>query len=67
MSLSKGPLSNALSRAIVVHAAWHVSPEMAKAHGVLGRRDGSFALSQASLPEILQRLGSRHLIYADKI
>jgi hypothetical protein len=58
---------NALSRAIVVHAAWYVSPEMATRHGVLGRSEGCFALSNASLPEVLQRLGSSHLIYADKI
>jgi hypothetical protein len=58
---------NALSRAIVVHAAWYVSPEMAKAHGVLGRSEGCFALSGASLPEVLQRLGPGHLIYADKV
>jgi L,D-transpeptidase-like protein len=58
---------NALSRAIVVHAAWYVSPEMARTHGVLGRSEGCFALSNASLPDVLQRLGSSHLIYADKI
>jgi hypothetical protein len=34
---------------------------------VLGRSEGCFALSQASLPQVLQRLGSGHLIYADKI
>jgi hypothetical protein len=59
--------NNALSRAIVVHAAWYVSPEMARTHGVLGRSEGCFALSNASLPEVLQRLGSGHLIYADKV
>jgi hypothetical protein len=58
---------NALARAIVVHAAWYVSPEMAKTHGVLGRSEGCFALSDAGLPEVLARLGSGHLIYADKI
>jgi hypothetical protein len=58
--------SNALSRAIVVHAAWYVSPEMARAHGVLGRSEGCFALSNASIPEVLARLGSGRLIYADK-
>ena len=58
---------NALSRAIVVHAAWYVSPEMAKTHGVLGRSEGCFALSDTSLPEVLQRLGSGRLIYADKV
>jgi hypothetical protein len=58
---------NALSRAIVVHAAWYVSPEMAKTHGVLGRSEGCFALSNTNLPEVLTRLGSGHLIYADKV
>jgi len=59
--------NNALPRAIVVHAAWYVSPEMAKTHGVLGRSEGCFALSNANLPEVLARLGSGHLIYADKV
>ena len=59
--------NNALSRAIVVHAAWYVSPEMANTHGVLGRSEGCFALSNTSLPEVLQRVGSGHLIYADKV
>lgn len=58
--------SNAFSRAIVVHEAWYVSPEMAKTHGVLGRSEGCFALSNASLPQVLARIGSGHLIYADK-
>jgi hypothetical protein len=59
--------NNALSRAIVVHAAWYVSPEMARTHGVLGRSEGCLALANSSLPEVLQRLGSGHLIYADKV
>lgn len=58
---------NALARAIVVHAAWYVSPGMVKAHGMLGRSEGCFALSDANLPEVLARLGSGHLIYADKV
>ncbi len=59
--------NNALARAIVVHAAWYVSPEMVKTHGMLGRSEGCFALSDSDLPEVLERLGSGHLIYADKI
>lgn len=59
--------NNALSRAIVVHAAWYVSPDMARTHGVLGRSEGCLALSNADLPEVLARLGSGHLIYADKV
>ena len=58
---------NALSRAIVVHAAWYVSPGMVTTHGVLGRSEGCFALSNESLPEVLARLGPGHMIYADKI
>ncbi len=58
---------NARSRAIVVHAAWYVSPEMAHSHGALGRSEGCFALAGSSMPEVLQRLGSGCLIYADKL
>jgi hypothetical protein len=58
---------NALARAIVVHGAWYVSPEMARTHGVLGRSEGCFALAAASLPEVLDRLGPRRLIYAVKV
>jgi hypothetical protein len=59
--------NNALVRAIVVHGAWYVSPEMARTHGVLGRSEGCFALAAASLPEVLERLGPGRLIYADKV
>jgi hypothetical protein len=58
---------NTLARAIVVHAAWYVSDEMAKTHGVLGRSEGCFALSSDSLPEVLARIGSGRMIYADKV
>ncbi len=58
---------NARARAIVVHGAWYVSPEMARTHGVLGRSQGCFALCTASLPEVLGRLGPGRLIYADKV
>ena len=59
--------NNALDRAIVVHAAWYVSPEMARTHGVLGRSEGCFALSDKDLPEVLAGIGAGHMIYADKI
>ena len=62
-----GTNSNALGRAIVVHAAWYVSPEMARSHGALGRSEGCFALANASMPEVLQQIGSGSLIYADKV
>ena len=59
--------SNAEPRAIVVHAAWYVSAQMARDHGIIGRSDGCFALAQESLDDVLHALGPGHLIYADKI
>jgi hypothetical protein len=59
--------SNAQSRSIVIHAAWYVSPEVIHEHGKLGRSEGCFAVSQADLDQVLSRLGSGHLIYADKV
>jgi len=58
--------SNAAARAIVVHGAWYVSPQIAAIRGVLGRSYGCFAVSSSSLVEVMQRLGPGHLIYAGK-
>ena len=58
--------SNALSRAIVVHAAWYVNEEILGVSGVLGRSQGCFAVAGSSLPEIMAYLGPGRLIYADK-
>ncbi len=55
---------NAESRAIVVHAAWYVSPEIAALTGMLGRSEGCFAVSSASLDHVLDRLGSGRLLFA---
>ena len=57
---------NAASRAIVVHGAWYVSPEIVAQHGVLGRSEGCLALAHSSLDEVLAKLGPGRLIYADK-
>lgn len=59
--------SNAESRAIVVHSAWYAEPQVAEEHGKLGRSEGCFALSYASLQETLERLGPGRFLYADKI
>ena len=59
--------SNAEPRAIVVHAAWYVSDEMARLTGKLGRSQGCFALRSADLDQVLARLGAGRLIYADKV
>jgi hypothetical protein len=58
--------SNALSRAIVVHAAWYVNERVLGYSGMLGRSQGCFAVADSSLPEIMARLGPGRLIYADK-
>jgi hypothetical protein len=57
--------SNALSRAIVVHAAWYVDEQVIGRSGMLGRSQGCFAVADSSLAEIMARLGPSRLIYAD--
>jgi hypothetical protein len=59
--------SNAESRAIVVHSAWYAEPGVLASMGRLGRSEGCFALSHASLEEVLERLGPGHFIYADRL
>ncbi|SFR85583.1 murein L,D-transpeptidase catalytic domain family protein [Sphingomonas jatrophae] len=57
---------NALQRAVVVHAAWYVGPEMVRDHGKLGRSEGCFAVSESELELVLGRLGEGRMIYAAK-
>ncbi len=59
--------SNAKPRAIVVHAAWYVSPAMVRDTGKLGRSEGCFAVAETDLEQVLTRLGRGRMIYADKI
>jgi hypothetical protein len=59
--------SNVEERAVVVHAAWYVSPDMIAQHGKLGRSEGCFALSAADLDQTLAQLGPGRMIYADKV
>jgi len=59
--------SNALSRAIVVHQAAYVGPQIVKACGVLGRSEGCFAVSPADLPVVLQQLGPGRLLVSTKL
>jgi hypothetical protein len=56
----------AAARAIVVHSAWYVSEEIVTHFGMLGRSEGCLAVTNASLDEIIARLGPGRLIYADK-
>jgi hypothetical protein len=59
--------SNAEPRAIVVHAAWYVGPGVVREHGVLGRSEGCFAVSDADLPKVLERLGPGRLLAATRL
>ena len=59
--------SNAESRAIVVHSAWYAEPGVLASMGRLGRSEGCFALSHASLQEVLERLGPGRFLYADRL
>ena len=58
--------SNAEPRAIVVHAAWYVGPEIVREHGKLGRSQGCFAFAEHYLPAVLSQLGAGRLIFAGK-
>ena len=58
---------NALARAIVVHAAWYSNPDMVRTHGMLGRSQGCFAVGEADLADVFDRLGQGRLIYAAKV
>jgi len=59
--------SNAEARAIVMHNAWYAEPEIAAAHGKLGRSEGCFAFSRENHYRVMSRLSGGALIYADKL
>ena len=59
--------SNTLSRGIVVHSAWYSNPEMLRAHGMLGRSQGCFAVGERDLQTVFDRLGEGRMIYATKV
>ncbi len=59
--------SNALARAIVVHAAWYANEDVLRERGVLGRSQGCFAVGESELAEVFQRLGQGRMIYATKV
>lgn len=58
--------SNAEARAIVIHAAWYVGPDMIGKYGKLGRSEGCFAFSESDRNEVVERLGEGRLLYAGK-
>lgn len=56
--------TNALDRAIVVHAAWYANPEVIAKHGKLGRSQGCFAVGERDLDTLFGLLGEGRMIYA---
>ena len=56
--------SNAEARALVIHAAWYVSPEAVRSTGKIGRSEGCFAVAADSLEGVLDQLGPGRLLYA---
>lgn len=58
--------SNVEARAIVVHAAWYVNPQIVSLTGMIGRSEGCFAMSVSSRDAVMAQLGDGRLIYADK-
>ena len=58
--------NNAEARAIVIHGAWYVSPQMA-GKGKIGRSQGCLAVDEKEIEKVLDRLGPGRLIYADKV
>ena len=59
--------SNALERAIVIHAAPYVSEAMARDMGKLGRSQGCFTVTEADLQQVLARMDGGRFLYSDKV
>lgn len=59
--------SNAEARAVVIHGAWYVGPQIIAEHGKLGRSEGCLAFSETDLPRVLERLGPGRLIVANRL
>jgi hypothetical protein len=57
----------ALARGIVVHSAWYVSEDIIGHFGMPGRSEGCFALSPASLPDVMATLAPGRLLYAESV
>jgi hypothetical protein len=51
----------------VIHPAWYAEPTHLAMHGILGRSEGCFAMSRASLSETLERLSPGHFLYAGRV
>ncbi|MGE4314015.1 MAG: murein L,D-transpeptidase catalytic domain family protein [Pseudobdellovibrionaceae bacterium] len=62
------PTNNeAMDRAIVIHEAWYADRDMIRRYGKLGRSEGCFTVSPGLAREVIERLGSGRLLFADKL
>ncbi len=59
--------SNALERAIVMHAASYATPEHVARWGRLGRSNGCFAMGPENFREALWHLSGGRLLYAEQL
>lgn len=60
--------SNALERAIVMHAAWYAAPDMLQKWGKLGRSDGCLAMAPGDdFNTALLQLSGGRVIFADRL
>lgn len=59
--------NNAEERALVIHGAWYVSPDLVREHGKIGRSQGCLAVAESDLAMVLNMLVPGSLIYVDKI
>lgn len=59
--------NNAEERALVIHGAWYVSPNLVREHGKIGRSQGCLAVTENDLDMVLARLAPGSLIYVDKL
>lgn len=56
----------ALERAIVIHGAPYVAPELIDEHGRIGRSFGCFAVEDCQVAAVMGALGEGRLLYAGK-
>ena len=64
IGLEKGLNSNALSRAVVIHAANYVTPSFIKARGYAGRSWGCFAVNPAKSKELIHLVKGGSVLFA---
>ena len=62
--LDDGVNDHALARAIVVHGAWYVSPQMIQRYGRLGRSEGCPALSPQAASRVIGLIKGGSVLFA---